>query len=334
MLAAACAAAYAVARAGRSATPPSPASSASGATAAAAGPKLRVGVPLNCYAALLVLAEQKGLFAREGLDVELVPFRDGKKSFKGMLAGEADASLVGDLHIAAIGDARQDFRVLARLGRSEFDRWIVARRDIHAVAELRDKTIGTQKRSGAAYVLDGILARNGLHQGDVRVVDVGERDMGRRLRNGQLDAFVVPRPYVGPLKQHFHVDATELVDRDGYRTAFALVARPEIAAARRADAEKLLRAVAAAADAIHADPASAFEIVTHAPVLGGRPMLDECKSLTFDVGLDDAFVARLQAEGDWFAKASGRGPAPDFSTLVAPEPLAAARPAAVHVEKE
>jgi ABC-type nitrate/sulfonate/bicarbonate transport system substrate-binding protein len=313
-----------------------PSLSSSSPTAPAAaprGPVIRFGIPRSCHAAPFVLARRKGLFNAEGLEVQLMPFRDAKTAFTAMFTGKADLILVADLPIAGVAQHRRDERILTKLEDVDFDRWIAAKPAIKSIVELRGKRVGTQKGSGPEYMLDDILARNGLHESDVKVVDVPEEMMVRGISNGELDAFVVVQPFSGSATAHFGVELRELADPHGYRRSFSLVGRAGDMESRGNDFVKAMHAIAGAIDALKADRAASLEGVEADPFLAGRVVVDDCSLLLFAAGLDEAFIKQLSSEAAWFSK-NGDHPnpnPPDMAALLAPAPLRGARQGAATI---
>ena len=292
---------------------------------------IRFGIPRACHAAPFVLARRKGLFNAEGLDVQLMPFRDAKAAFTAMFTGKADLVLVADLPVAAVAQHRRDERILTKLEDVDFDRWIAAKPAIKSIAELRGKRIGTQKGSGPQYMLDDILARNGLHESDVTVVDVPEEMLVRGISAGELDAFVVVQPFSGSATAHFGVELRELADPHGYRRTFSLVGRARDMESRRDDFVKAMHAIAGAIDALKADRAASLEAVEADPFLAGRLVVDDCSLLRFAAGVDEAFIKELSSEAAWFSKNGDHAnPNPtNMASLLAP--LGSARPGAANM---
>jgi NitT/TauT family transport system substrate-binding protein len=310
---------------------PAAVASSSSSSTAPRGPVIRFGIPRACHAAPFVLARSKGLFNAQGLEVQLMPFRDAKAAYTAMFTGKADLILVADLPLAAVAQHRRDERILTKLEDVDFDRWIAAKPTIKTIGELRGKRIGTQKGSGPQYMLDDILARNGLHESDVKVVDVPEEMMVRGISAGELDAFVVVVPFSGSATDHFGVELRELADPHGYRRSFSLVGRAGDMQSRGGDFAKAMHAITGAIDTLKADRAASLEGVEADPFLAGRLVVDDCSLLLFSAGVDEAFLKQLSNEAAWFSKNGDHAnPTPtNMATLLAP--LGSARPGAANI---
>jgi len=97
--------------------------------------------------AAILVAENKGYFKEEGIDLEIRKFASGKASFLAMLRGEGvDILAVADTPIVLESFDREDFYIVAGMYTS-YDDKVLARKDkgINSVADLRGKKVGLTK---------------------------------------------------------------------------------------------------------------------------------------------------------------------------------------------
>jgi ABC-type nitrate/sulfonate/bicarbonate transport system substrate-binding protein len=301
--------------------------------APAARDSLRVGVPSNCYSGLLALAERRGMFDADKVPVELVSFPSGRRAFRSLLSGEVELAVVGDIPIASTSLERDDFTVLAVLGRSTFDRWVVARPDLKTPGDLRGKRIATQKRSGSHYVLEAYLDGVGVPISDVEIVDMPAEEMPKALASGRVDAFAVESPYSAPSQEEFGIPVEELQDPGAYRLAFALVGRRDVVERVPQVIERMLRQLVAAADAWNEDVERGVQDLSEVLVLDAAKAALECHYASFEVVLDAPVQTAVRQEATWFSK-HGKGygkPLPDFARLFDADLLRAVSPQAVRL---
>jgi ABC-type nitrate/sulfonate/bicarbonate transport system substrate-binding protein len=193
-------------------------------------PGLRVGVPTSCFAGPALAASNQGSFAGP-----VVPFPNGKKALRALLAGEVDLAIAGDIPVAAASLDRDDFVVVGPVSESSFSAWLVVRPEVQNVASLRGKRIATQKNTGSHYVLDEVLRRAGLDETEVTVVDMEASTMKQALELKTIDAFSVEHTYVGDVQTHFGANAATLADPGAYVHRFLLVARRDVVRDRKAE---------------------------------------------------------------------------------------------------
>ncbi len=117
-------------------------------------------------------ALERGFYADEGVEVELVP-RNQEEQTHGPISGETPIERRGpDEDIVRI-EAGAPVRIVAGLARRP-PIWLYARKDITAIADLRGKTIaGVSSRYGSTLALRMVLADAGLADGDYEVTAAG-----------------------------------------------------------------------------------------------------------------------------------------------------------------
>ena len=92
--------------------------------------KVSLGVEASLLPAAVWVADNKGYFQDEGLDLTIKEFNSGRLSFLAMLKGEGvDISTVAPTPIMFSSFNRQDFSILATFVYSYDDVKVIARRD-------------------------------------------------------------------------------------------------------------------------------------------------------------------------------------------------------------
>jgi ABC-type nitrate/sulfonate/bicarbonate transport system substrate-binding protein len=182
---------------------------------------------------------------------------------------------VGDLPVARASLDYPGLAVLAVIGRSPEDRWVLARpgSGIATSADLRGHKIATQRGSGSHYVLGRVLSSRGMTEKDVTLYDLGPDEVGEVFARGDIDAFTTERPFSGPASVHYGLEVIELHDPEAYALTYDLVAMKSLRL-RVETATALLRALAEA---------------------GASPRLDA------------DFAALLRDEADFFARRARAG---------------------------
>ena len=146
----------------------------------------------------LWVAQDKGLFAREGVDVTIAGvFRAGPEIMTAFAAGSLDMAYVGEAP-ATIAFARgnHDIRVIAQVN-TEGSALVVAKDGpIHAVKDLKGRKVAVPGNGSVQdFLLRRSLEKQGVASADVRIITIGPAEMGNALENGQIDAYVAWQPY-------------------------------------------------------------------------------------------------------------------------------------------
>ncbi|HEY6256803.1 MAG TPA: ABC transporter substrate-binding protein [Xanthobacteraceae bacterium] len=163
--------------------------------------KLRYGQAYSAahsiFSLPIAVAQREGLFAREGLDVEvLVPIPGGSDKMIAALHDDfVDLTHVATPFLIRAAMAGSDAVAIA----AEFDNPIyslIAKPEIKTVADLKGKLVGLADEAGTITIsMRKLLALNGLRRGDfgVKVVE-GTPTRWACLHRGECDAVVLGQP--------------------------------------------------------------------------------------------------------------------------------------------
>ena len=162
-----------------------------------------VHVPVLIFAPLYVAIE-RGYFAQQGLEVELIGTPGGTSSFAVLASGRAEA-VIGGLGAALFNAASRglDFKVVGpvHLERPPVSTPLVVSRkafesgEIRSVKDLRGKKVSVNVLGSATeFWLYAALLKGGLTMTDVQTVAVNFPDVPAALANGAIAAGMLGEP--------------------------------------------------------------------------------------------------------------------------------------------
>ena len=192
--------------------PRSTATIAPGGSVAASepAPPVRLTIPISQLSTSNVawfLAQDGGIFARHGLDVELVNLGAGQPAQAALLSGEVQVTASsGPAAVNAIAAGANVTIVSVTLDTLPFQ--LVAVPEVQAIADLRGTTIGINRLGGSPHVVLRYMLRHGGVEADqeVRVIQIGQQpERMAALRSGAIQATLL----IPPLGT--------IVERDGLR---------------------------------------------------------------------------------------------------------------------
>jgi NitT/TauT family transport system substrate-binding protein len=234
---------------------------AAGASHAAQAEPLRIGYLIWVGFGPLFVAKEKGLFAEEGVQVELIDMAVHEASYAGLFAGQIDAvgATVDDL--LPRYDPEDPYVCVMALDESLGADGILATNDIQSIADLKGKVVGRAATTVSQFFLNVLLKNAGLSEADIEPVELGAEDAGNAFLMQEIDAAVTWEPFLtlGGQSEHGHVlaDSSEMpgliVD--------CLLAKTGVFEARLTEFQALARAWDAAVRDIEAHPAEANEIM-------------------------------------------------------------------------
>jgi NitT/TauT family transport system substrate-binding protein len=237
------------------------------------------------------VAQEKGFFAKEGVEVELVNIEDHAAIFAALAAGQIDAVQGAFQDALVFSEPNEEPWVcVLALDDSRGADGVLATTDIQTIAELKGRTVAATRDGLPGFYLNLLLRNAGLGADDVKTIDLSSEDAAQAFLLREVDAAVTYDPYLSEAEQagygHLLTDSSKqpglLFD--------CLMTRTSLLQARRKDFRAVARAWDAAVRYIRAHPDDANEIM--ARHLGG--------------GLEDpqAFAATLEGVGLYDAEAN------------------------------
>ncbi|PRH88026.1 ABC transporter substrate-binding protein [Labrys okinawensis] len=162
------------------------------------------GKPLLYYLPLTV-AEQKGFFKEEGLNVTINDFAGGSKSLQALVGGSVDVVTGAYEHTIRMQNKGQDIIAVCDLGR--FPGIVIAVRkslagEIKTIADLKGRKVGvTAPGSSTALLLQYALQKNGLTSADVAQIGIGGGASAvAAIKNGGIDGLSHLDPVISQLQ--------------------------------------------------------------------------------------------------------------------------------------
>ncbi len=224
-----------------------------GVAADHAGAKpLRIGHSTWVAYGPFYVAREKGYFAEEGIEVELVNIEDDNLRAGALASGELDAMGIKVDQVALLLKPDAGMRYLFAVGESKGADGLLADRKISKIADLKGKHVAFADGSTMHFYLNVLLGRAGLAQGDVEAVDLTPGSAGRAFLKGEVDAALTWEPLLSRGKKTGHV-LVDTAKSPGLITDI-IVAPPEIVAARRMEFRALYRAWLKAVDFVRRNP--------------------------------------------------------------------------------
>jgi NitT/TauT family transport system substrate-binding protein len=164
--------------------------------------KLRVGILPISETLGAVVADQKGFFKEEGLEVELTKFQSGAAAVPVLQSGRLDISFSNTVSTLQAIEQGIDLIILApaavvRKNPPDTATAVITRKgDISSIKQLEGKRIATNVVNSTAWLhVVALLERHGVDRSKVRFVEVPFPQMNDALLNGQVDAIGQVDPF-------------------------------------------------------------------------------------------------------------------------------------------
>jgi NitT/TauT family transport system substrate-binding protein len=292
---------------------------------------VRLAASLTLSAAPVWLAQDLGFFARAGLDATVQPSDTGKTATEAMLKGEVDLAPATEFKAIETSFTRKDVRILGTTSFMHNTRLLGLKvKGIAKPEDLKGKRIGVNFGTSGEYHLARLLVLHGMTRGDIAWVNLKPQAMADALADGRVDAVMVWSPFSTAIEQRFGERIASFDGQSGQDFYYVILGRQDWLAQHPKVAERLMLALKWATDWMAAHPAEARTYLATKFKIEPAAIDVEARGSRFDVGLPQALLSAMEAEGRWLQEQGTPGELPANSLdLIAFEPLLAVAPETV-----
>jgi NitT/TauT family transport system substrate-binding protein len=225
-------------------------------------PTLRVGInPWPGYE-FLYLAQEKGFYREEGLEVRLVEFNSLSDARRAYERGQINVLTATVIEVLQVRDnSPRSPQIVQVVDYSNGADVILARPGLTNGASLRGARIGLELASLGVYVLARGLERSGLSLADVEMVSVDQLAMEDGYHKGELDAVVTYPPISTKLLRDTQATAVFSSAEIPGEVIDVIAVEAEVNTQRPGDVAKLLRAYHRAIAYTRQHPVDAYRIM-------------------------------------------------------------------------
>ncbi len=264
--------------------------------------KIRLGVETSVLSSPVWIAQNKGYFQTEAIDVEIKDFGSGKTALRTMLnEGDLDIVTVAQTPVMFTSFNRNDYTIVAGMTYSDKDIKVVGRKDqgIANVLDLKGKTVGVTKGSTGHSFLSVFLSDNGLAISDVEIVDMEATELARALAEGKINAASTWEPHILDARELLRERAILFESEDIFREDWYLVARKDFIKTHPRAIERLLRAIERSEEFIGKNREGSIDIVA-GRLKTDRQLTDKCwDDFEFKLVLDQSTIINLEDSARW-----------------------------------
>ncbi len=285
--------------------------------------------------AIAQVAQAKGYFRDEGLEVAPHLHQYGKRALSEVLEGKADFATVAETPVMFAIMNGEKISVVATIQSSSEGHAVVARRDrgILALKDLARRRIGATLGTTAEFFLDALLATNGISGKDIELVDLQPEELRGAIADGRVDAVCAFYPFLRQVQKELGANGITFHDKDIYTETFNVVATQDFIRSNPGKIRKMLRALISAENFIVQHPAEAQEAVSGFSRTDIAIIRDLWDKSILSVSLEQSLLLALEDETRWAIRRglTGSTYVPNYLDFIYLDGLISVKPKAVRI---
>lgn len=163
---------------------------------------LSIGVYAGDISALIYVADEKGFFVENGLDVFISEFNTGKQAFDALIDNQVDIATTGDSVMTSQSFIKPNIISFGSISSFQFSA-MIARVDsgINTPQDLIGKKIGIALGTSAEFYNILFLSNNEISLDDVEIIDLSPSDSVDAIINNEIDAVLSWDPNIFNIKK-------------------------------------------------------------------------------------------------------------------------------------
>jgi len=315
--------------------------------------KMTLGVEKSLLPSLVWIAEDKGYFTQNGVEVTIKEFDSGRAAFTAMLnEGDLDMVTVAQTPVmfnsfsakgGSASGGTPDFAIVSAMVSSYNDVFVLARRDrgITKPGDLRGKKIGLTKGSTGQYFLGLFLSTNSIQPSEVTEVDIPAGKLAESITAGAVDAISVWQPHIYNAQKALGDKSITFPTRKIFREDFYFVPNKKFLQNRPEAIVRFLQALKQAEEFIQKDTNHKVEARNEAvDIVSKRLGLDRefvasvWSDYQFGLFLDQTIIQTLEEEAKWAIqnKLTDKTVVPNYFDYISVDALRKAAPEKVQIK--
>ena len=284
--------------------------------------------------ALIYIAEDRGFFSENRIDVTVITYTTKLQAFDAMAAGEVDLSIISEYPFVAAVFEKEDIRAIGSSSRYQ-DQYLAARKDrgIVAVSDLAGKKIGVPVGTIGEFYFGRYLGLHNINQQDVTVEDIPFAQAADALFNGSVDAVLI---YDGAPRSSEVFSDGEIISwpvQSGQASYDVITCKEDTIASQPEALYRFLKSLDQAAEYLIFHSAEGKAIVQNKLGRTDAQMATIWPRFEFSVILDQSLILAMEDEGRWMIEndLTNETIVPDFLGYIYSEVLEKVKPESVNI---
>lgn len=263
------------------------------------GTSVSWGGPKN-ISMLPIIAEQKGFFSKEGLNIKRQDIQTGKLAMDAVNSGSIDIGVIVDTNIAFIKFQPAKLKVVAVIAEKSDDS-IIARKDkgITNAKQLEGKKVGVTFGTTSQAMTMAYLQSKGVNISKVNFVNQPPPALQTALIKGDIDAAALWQPLRFNTKIALKDNALELRDNPPHKANVLVVVREDYAKNHQKEINHFLKAMIDAEEYTQKNQKEAQGILAAEVGIPANVLSTSWNEYSLNVSMTKNLLTELENQGKW-----------------------------------
>ena len=289
----------------------------------------------NPLAALVHIAQDKNLFAKNGIDLTITDYVTGPNNLDATFNNKVDIGTSLEYTFVAnsvLGEG--NLSIIATVDKSQTV-FLIARKDlgIQSITDLKSKTIGLTLQMSSLFYLNRFLELNNMNNQEVTLVNLPASEYVQALVNGTVDALVAGESYIQQAQSQLP-NETNVWSVQSDQLAYTVIfCRNDWIAQNPGLVYKFLKSLTQAENYLVNNPAEANSLIQKDYNITDSAMVQILSQNQFSVSLDQSLISAMQDEALWLMQdnLTNSTAIPDFHNYIYENGLESVNPDYVNI---
>ncbi len=297
---------------------------------------ISIGTTTSEVNSLILIAQEQGYFAANGLDVIHKIYPSGVAAIVGMLNREVSMATGSEYAFADQVLAGENISTIGIINRSSVE-YLVGRidRGINNISDLKGKTIGVPLKSRPEFSLDRFLFLRGIDTSEVNLINVPVNKSVDALVNGEVDAVAAWQPYISQMRDRTGNGLVAWKTQEQQPSYTLVMCRNQWIAENQQLVTRVLKSLTQAESYIASHPEDAKAIIQNKLNYNEAYMASVWADYQFSVSIEQSLVVAMEDEARWMISnnLTAEKMVPNFMDHIYEDTLEAIKPEAVNIIK-
>jgi ABC-type nitrate/sulfonate/bicarbonate transport system substrate-binding protein len=249
---------------------------------------------------LIFIAEKKGFFKKNGVNVEIKKYEGGIFAIEDILKDKIDIATPSEVAFVSKSFDNHDLKIIAVTTISDIQKLLVrSDSNIKNPIDLKGKKIGTTLGSSAEFALYSYLTLNNMNMKDVTIINLKPSDSLGAIKSKAIDAVISWEPNIYKIKNELGDGVVDLSKKNVPTLYTLLVTKDSIIKKKQKEIQAVLKALVEAEIYFNKNNDDSKTIVRDRIKLSDDYMNYAWKNIYISISLPQDLLFAMESEAKW-----------------------------------